>query len=155
MGINGGTLILKLADSPTRKRAGESLNLPLCAQITGAKATRTTHPRVIRGLEKLGTLLASGKQFQIQTPLFWHTKGDVIREIFKENCGPLIASSRSCAETIPRSKEKPQCGVCSQCIDRRVGIIAANASDFDPASGYEIDVFSDSLPKVVDKIMAG
>ena len=33
-------------------------------------------------------------------------------------------------------------------------MISAGAADFDPASGYETDVFSDSLPKVVDKIMA-
>ena len=78
--------ILKLEELTCYENGVVSLNLPLCAQITGAKATRTTHPRVIRGLEKLGTLLAGGKKFQIQTPLFWHTKGDVVREILKENC---------------------------------------------------------------------
>jgi len=146
--------ILKLDEITCFENGVVSLNLPVCAQITGAKATRTTHPRVIRGLEKLGTLLAGGKDFKIQTPFFWHTKGDVVAEILKEKCGPLIASSRSCAGTILRSKVKPHCGVCSQCIDRRVGMIAAGAADFDPEGSYEIDVFSDSLPKVVDKIMA-
>ena len=145
--------ILKLDELTCYENGVVSLNLPLCGQITGAKATRTTHPRVIRGLEKLGQLLAGKKGFQIHTPFFWHTKGDVVAEILKENCGPLIASSRSCAGTILRSKVKPHCGVCSQCIDRRIGVITNKADEFDPAGGYEIDVFSDTLPKVVDKIM--
>jgi hypothetical protein len=145
--------ILKLDELTCYENGVVSLNLPLCGQITGAKATRTTHPRVIRGLEKLGQLLARKKDFKIHTPFFWHTKGDVVSEILKQDCGPLIASSRSCAGTILRSKVKPHCGVCSQCIDRRIGVIANQAEAFDPASGYEIDVFSDTLPKAVDKIM--
>ena len=145
--------ILKLDELTCYENGVVSLNLPLCAQITGAKATRTTHPRVIRGLEKLGNLLAGKKGFKIHTPFFWHTKGEVVGEILKQQCGPLIALSRSCAETILRSKAKPQCGVCSQCIDRRVGVIAAGAAEFDPVSSYERDFFSETLPKVVDKIM--
>ena len=151
MGMTVAT-ILKLDELTCYENGVVSLNLPLCGQITGTKATRTTHPRVIRGLEELGKLLAGGKRFQIHTPFFWHTKGDVVREILKENCGDLIATSRSCAGTILRSKVKPHCGVCSQCIDRRIGVIAAAAAEHDPASGYEIDFFGDALPKPVDKI---
>lgn len=146
--------ILKLDELTCYENGVVSLNLPLCSQITGAKATRTTHPRVIRGLEKLGRLLAGNKTFQIRTPFFWHTKGEVVKEIVKHGCGPLIASSRSCAETILRSKVKPHCGVCSQCIDRRIGVLFAEAVQHDPVSGYERDVFHDTLPKTVHKIMA-
>ena len=34
-----------------------SLNLPLVGQVVGARATRTTHPRVLRGLEGLFSAL--------------------------------------------------------------------------------------------------
>lgn len=131
-----------------------SLNLPVCAQVVGSRATRTTHPRVVRGLGRLLTLLSNGQAFPVRTPFLWDTKADVIRRILTHGCGPLIALSRSCAETIHRSNELPHCGVCSQCIDRRVGVIAAEAEAFDPVAEYEHDVFTESLPKDSDKIMA-
>jgi hypothetical protein len=131
-----------------------SLNLPVCAQVAGGRSTRTTHPRVIRGMERLLTLVGDGKRFRLRTPFLWDTKAEVVKRILKHGAGPLIGMSRSCAETIARSNEQPHCGVCSQCIDRRVGIIAAGAEGFDPEAGYAVDVFTESLPKDADKIMA-
>jgi len=146
--------MLKLDELTCFENGVVSLNLPLCEQIVGAKATRTTHPRVIRGLEQLAKLMAGGKDFQIRTPFFWNTKGEVVEKIIKNKCESLIGLSRSCAGTILRSNAKPQCGVCSQCIDRRVGVLAAGGRDYDPAEGYAVDFFRESLPKTVDKIMA-
>ena len=131
-----------------------SLNLPVCAQVVGGRATRTTHPRVIRGMERLLTLVADGRPFRLRTPFLWDTKAEVVKRILKHGAGPLIALSRSCAETIHRSNDQPHCGVCSQCIDRRVGVIAAGGEEFDPQAGYAVDVFTESLPKDADKIMA-
>lgn len=131
-----------------------SLNLPVCAQVAGGRATRTTHPKVIRGMERLVRLVAERDGFRLVTPFLGDTKADVIQRIKNRNCGELIGMSRSCAETMHRSNEQPHCGVCSQCIDRRVAVIAADAERFDPLPGYAIDVFTQSLPKNVDKIMA-
>jgi len=79
------------------------LNLPVCAQVAGGRSTRTTHPRVIRGMERLFTLVSDGKPFRLRTPYLWDTKAEVIRRIVKHGGGPLIGLSRSCAETIGRS----------------------------------------------------
>jgi hypothetical protein len=129
-----------------------SLNLPVCAQVIGGRATRTTHPRVLDGFERLFTLLAN-EPFKVENPFLWDTKAEVIRRIMAAGCGELIGLSRSCAETRHRSNEESHCGTCSQCLDRRFGIIAAKAEALDPSPQYEIDVFTESRPKAEDKIL--
>ncbi|HYG33894.1 MAG TPA: 7-cyano-7-deazaguanine synthase, partial [Clostridia bacterium] len=110
-----------------------TMNLPVCAQVVGARATRTTHPRVLAGFETLFSLVA-GSRFRVENPFVWDTKADVIKRIVKHGCGDLISASVSCAHTWTFSHEFPHCGTCSQCIDRRVGIVAAGAENFDPAN---------------------
>lgn len=118
-----------------------SLNLPVCAQVIGGRATRTTHPRALAGFQELFSLLAEEK-FTVENPFLWFTKGEVVKKITAANCGPLIASSRSCAHTWETTNEHTHCGVCSQCIDRRFGIVAAQADEFDPPAHYAVDVFT-------------
>lgn len=129
-----------------------SLNLPVSAQVVGGRATRTTHPRVLAGFQNLLSLLA-GETFSVENPFLWKTKGEVAKIIVAAECGPLILPSRSCAHTWETTNEHTHCGVCSQCIDRRFGIIAAQAEEFDPVAQYRLDVFTQSLPKDEDKIM--
>jgi len=129
-----------------------SLNLPVCAQVVGGRATRTTHPRVLAGLQDLLSLLAEEK-FTVESPFLWLTKGEVVKKILDHGCGELIAPSRSCAHTWETTNEHSHCGVCSQCIDRRFGVIAAKAEVFDPVAQYRLDVFRQSRPKDEDKIM--
>ncbi|MGO8838317.1 MAG: 7-cyano-7-deazaguanine synthase [Limisphaerales bacterium] len=129
-----------------------SLNLPVCAQVVGGRATRTTHPRVLAGFQNLLSLLAD-EPFTVENPFLWKTKGEVVKIITAAECGLLIERSRSCAHTWENTNEHPHCGVCSQCIDRRFGIIAAKAEAFDPVAQYKVDVFTQSPPKDEDKIM--
>ncbi|WCJ60323.1 7-cyano-7-deazaguanine synthase [Fontisphaera persica] len=129
-----------------------SLNLPVCAQVVGGRATRTTHPKVLDGLQKLLTLVAN-EPFAVENPFVWTTKGDVVKKIVQADCGPMIAYSRSCAHTWDTSNTHTHCGVCSQCIDRRFGMVAAKAEQFDPLDQYKIDIFTEARPKDEDKIM--
>ena len=130
-----------------------SLNLPVCAQVIGGRATRTTHPRVLAGFQELFSLLA-GDKFTVENPFLWNTKGEVVNKIKAAGCGSLIASSRSCAHTWETTNEHTHCGVCSQCIDRRFGIIAAGAEEHDPLNLYSLEIFTQSPPKDADKIMS-
>lgn len=130
-----------------------SLNLPICAQVVGGRATRTTHPQVLQGFQDLFSLL-SEEVFIVENGFLDKTKADVVRIITQADCGAMIAKSISCAHTRGRSSEHPHCGTCSQCIDRRFGIVAAGAIDLDPADQYAIDVFTGALPKGLDRIMA-
>jgi hypothetical protein len=129
-----------------------SLNLPVCAQVVGGRATRTTHPMVLDGFQKLFTIVAN-EQFVVENPFVWTTKGDVVKKIVQAECGPMIPYSRSCAHTWETNNTHTHCGVCSQCIDRRFGMVAAEAEQFDPVGQYKIDIFTQARPKDEDKIM--
>lgn len=130
-----------------------SLNLPVCAQVVGSRATRTTHPRVIAGFSKLFTLL-SGKTFDVSNPFLWNTKAEVIKKIIDAGLPETIKDSNSCAHTWERRAEITHCGSCSQCIDRRIAIIAAGAEAYDPSSQYKTDIILGSRPTEDDKILS-
>lgn len=129
-----------------------ALNLPVCAQVVGGRATRTAHPRVLDGFQRLVSLVA-GEPFVFENPFIWTTRGEAIKKIVEADCGELIAPSTSCAHVWELTKEVTHCGTCSQCIDRRLGVIAAGAEEFDPAGQYRTNIFTQSLPKDIDKTM--
>ena len=73
-------------------------------------------------------------------PFLWQTKADVVRTIAQHGCGDLIPLTTSCAAVRNFSMTRQQCGVCSQCVERR---IATAATDFDGADGpYQTDFFA-------------
>lgn len=130
-----------------------SLNLPICAQVVGSRATRTTHPRVLAGFEKLFSLIGE-LPFTVENPFLWKTKAEVIKVITDAGFGSSIAESVSCAHTWERKNTVTHCGTCSQCLDRRIAILAADAEKFDPLDSYKYDVFTQQRPSDEDKILA-
>ncbi len=129
-----------------------SLNLPVSAQVIGSRATRTTHPRALAGFQKLFSLLGN-TPFTVENPYLWQTKADIIQKIIKASCGDMIRFSTSCAHTWERTKEHTHCGGCSQCIDRRLAIMAADADSLDPIAHYRRDIFIDPRPADDDKMI--
>jgi hypothetical protein len=78
----------------------------------------------------------------------------VVRSIVDAGGGrSLIATSISCAHTWERTLEHTHCGGCSQCIDRRFAIIAADAEQLDPLGHYKTDIFTQARNKDEDRIM--
>ena len=75
-----------------------SCNLPVCAQVVGGRASRTTHPRVLRGYEQLFGLLFDCP-FEVQNPFLFKTRADVIGLLRASGHADLIARSVSCART--------------------------------------------------------
>jgi 7-cyano-7-deazaguanine synthase in queuosine biosynthesis len=73
-----------------------SVNLPYCTQVVGARASRTTHPRVLAGLTRLFTALA-GQRFTVENPFRDKTKADLVRLLAEAGCADLIRHTRSCA----------------------------------------------------------
>ena len=135
-----------------------SLNLPVCAQVVGGRATRTTHPRVMKGFQDIISLVA-GEPFTVENPYIWKTKADVVKVITDAGCHDLIGHSMTCTHTWEMTNQHTHCGGCSQCIDRRFAVLAAQADQHDPVEHYKFDVFTQSRDaqdqkKNVDKIMA-
>lgn len=129
-----------------------SLNLPVCAQVVGGRATRTTHPKAIKGFEQILSLVA-GEQFAVKTPFIWKTKAKIVEIITRAGCQEMIAASTTCTHTWEMTKKFTHCGSCSQCIDRRFAVIAAKADSYDPSGAYKTDIFTQSMSKDADKIM--
>lgn len=141
----GATIANMLGQSNVRfyENGVLSMNLPVCAQVVGGKATRTTHPRVLHGFQTLLSMVAD-HPFTVDNPFLWKTKGEVVGMVLKSGCADLIGPSISCTHTWEMTKAHSHCGTCSQCVDRRFSIIAAGADEHDPLAQYKVDVFTQS-----------
>jgi 7-cyano-7-deazaguanine synthase in queuosine biosynthesis len=120
-----------------------SFNFPRREDQTNARASRTTHPKTMRLLEVLFSLVAD-RPIKIAQPFLWKTKVDVLGKIQGAGHEMLIASSVSCSET-RTTRTRPQCGNCFQCIDRRLAAFAARVTDADHPGLYEHDVNTEPL----------
>jgi len=116
-----------------------SLNLPPSAQVVGARATRTTHPQTLNGFAKLFSLLAD-TTFTVENPFLWKTKTEVLELLSNSGCSELIKFATSCTHTWEMTKLHTHCGTCSQCIDRRFAVLAANQGSVDPSEAYKVDL---------------
>jgi len=130
-----------------------SLNLPMSSQVVGGRATRTTHPQTLDYFQKLMRLIVEG-DFTVENPFLYKTKSAIVSLITGEKCGDLIKYSMSCAHAWQQDNLHHHCGTCSQCIDRRVAIIAADAQSFDEDNDYLIDFFTEDVDKKKDDFEA-
>jgi hypothetical protein len=115
-----------------------SFNLPTSLQVLGGRASRTTHPRALRGLADLvGRLFEC--TFEIENPYLWTTKVEVLQQVKAAGFARLCAKTISCTRTLDRTIQHSHCGRCSQCIDRRLVALAAGFDDSeDPEVMYEV-----------------
>ena len=131
-----------------------SINLPLAQHVLGTRATRTTHPQTLHEFSDLFSLIASCDA-RIENPFIWHTKADVVRKIADVGCGSLIPETFSCTRVRATARHgKKHCGVCSQCLDRRFGILAANCGHHEPDTGYAVELFRGVRKPGPDTVMA-
>jgi hypothetical protein len=130
-----------------------SLNLPIDDQVVGTRASRTTNPLALVALEGLGGKVA-GAPFAVDNPFITKTKGEVIEVLLRHGASGLIPHTCSCTRTMQQRRQAWHCGVCSQCIDRRFGIVAAGAANFDPISDYRTDPLFGARPEREDQVMA-
>ena len=129
-----------------------SINLPISPAVVGARASRTTHPRVICGFQRLLSAVA-GKTIEVDNVYRWDTRADVIRRLAAAGCAGLLGQTISCGATRVMTARQPHCGMCTQCIDRRFAVLAAGQEANDSADGYRIDVLigdrTDGDPRLV------
>lgn len=118
-----------------------SLNFSIQTDVINARASRTTHPKTLGLLKEFYRLF--DESFDIVAPYYRKTKEDVVKVFQKLNRLDLIASSISCSATRTKHSMCPHCGCCSQCIDRRFAIFAAELTDYD---GEYADDFIREIP---------
>lgn len=118
-----------------------SLNLPVADEVLQARASRTTHPMSLEMLQLLFSRILN-KSFAVDNPYIFLTKSEVVQRLALSGHADLIGLSCSCAHTWFQTKTQWHCGRCSQCIDRRVAVLAANADPHDSETDYVEDVFT-------------
>jgi len=123
-----------------------SIHLPFSEQLVGTRASRTTHPRTIRLMSEFFSALFES-DFRVENPFIWKTKADIVRLIKNGGFDRLINLSNSCTRTRIADKQNSHCGVCSQCIDRRLAVEHEGLGEADPESQYRTRLFVDELPK--------
>lgn len=130
-----------------------SVNLPVAGHVLGTRATRTTHPKVLADLQRLFSLLLN-ETVVVDNPHFWKTKADVVNTIAQHECADLIGESFSCTRVRGARADARHCGLCSQCIDRRLGVLAAGLAPHDPEDGYRVELFRGEREPGTDITMA-
>lgn len=121
-----------------------SLNLPINDQFVGALASRATHPKFLERLNRLMDLVLR-RPVAISNPLQLRTRPEALGILRSAKVEQLIGLTLSCSNGARLPAATPQCGGCSQCIDRRFATIAANLEPYDPVDRYQQDVFVDVL----------
>lgn len=122
-----------------------SLNFPLADEVLGARASRTTHPQALYHFGELFSLVTSrptNRPFVVDNPFLHLTKREVVQRIACGGAEHLIELSCSCAHTLHKGKSQWHCGTCSQCIDRRIAVLAAGLDAADPERDYVVNVFT-------------
>lgn len=118
-----------------------SINLGFTQDILGARATRTTHPKALRGFEEIFSGLTE-RSVSIRTPLLWQTKREVTGKLAACGFERLLMKTASCTRPRQWTTTRHHCGVCSQCIDRRFAVLAAGMAAHDPADNYGVDLLT-------------
>jgi 7-cyano-7-deazaguanine synthase in queuosine biosynthesis len=120
-----------------------SINLPKEGDEFLARASRTTHPKTIGLLQKFYNIFSEDIFFS--APYIRKTKTDIMQVFPLFNETVLIQDTISCSATRTKPQSLPHCGCCSQCIDRRFAIYAANLDESGSADLYAND-FIEKIP---------
>jgi 7-cyano-7-deazaguanine synthase in queuosine biosynthesis len=120
-----------------------SINLPKRQDLINSRASKTTHPKTLGLMEELFTMI-NEKVFKIEQPFFKNTKTDIVNKIVEYNGGDIINSSISCSVSRNTEQGFTHCGICSQCIDRRLAIFSNGSEEYDEGI-YNFDFIRDNI----------
>jgi hypothetical protein len=116
-----------------------SVNLPLMAGMVGSQATRSSHPRFLRLMSDLVSLVADFP-VTFRLPFFDRTKAEVVRGLCRVGLSDLAYSTTSCVHYPLRHPRYKQCGTCIACLERRLALFTAGIEE--PADSYRHNLFS-------------
>jgi len=121
-----------------------ALNFSKRGGMLNARASRTAHPKTIRLLQKLLSIV-SETTIEIKQPFAFKTKTEVVQVLKNHKQLDLINSSVSCSRTFNKLGQATHCGQCSQCIDRRFAAYAAGCDSADEGGIYAFDFIHEKI----------
>ena len=130
-----------------------SVNLPINRQFVGALATRSTHPKFIRLFNQLLGFVFPHPPL-VQNPMWNQTRSEALQTLMETGNADLLDITISCSRPRGLPRAMPQCGYCSQCVDRRFGAIHAGLEEHDPGERYVVDIFTDELSEGEERTVA-
>lgn len=130
-----------------------SLNLPINAQLLGAKASRSTHPKFLRLFTRLSGLIYD-REVRLVNPLWAKTRAEGLADLKAARLDGLLEATNSCSHPRNLPKLQAHCGTCAQCIDRRFATLATGLEEYDPGERYRLDIFRQALPEGAARTMA-
>lgn len=127
---------------------------PINAQLVGALATRSTHPKFIDYFNRLVGSLFPVRSPVTSNPFLFLTRPEVLGLLTTYSMAELLQATNSCAHSRNRPLISPHCGVCSQCVERRFASIACGLEEHDLIDQYGRDIFLHDLPEGTARTMA-
>lgn len=122
-----------------------SLNFPRRQDAMNARASRTTHPKVLSLMSHLFCKIVD-KEVTIENPFWNQTKTDIFTILNKDRIGRnLINSAVSCSRGSRNRNSATHCGQCFQCVDRRFAAYAAGLQDVDNEGIYSMNICADTI----------
>jgi 7-cyano-7-deazaguanine synthase in queuosine biosynthesis len=118
-----------------------AINLPINGTQVGTFNSRAVNPITLARMAEFVRTL-TGKSFTIHNPFLLHTKGEMCSHKIIKKLASYIPETFSCDGFPVHAKGRPQCGTCTSCLLRRVSIMGAGLTEFDPGSGYLVDLLS-------------
>ncbi|MDP9369500.1 MAG: 7-cyano-7-deazaguanine synthase [Chloroflexota bacterium] len=115
-------------------------------QLVGALASRGTHPKFLALFNRFIHRVFDGT-VEVTNPLWNRTRAEALATLKDAGYQALLRQTYSCGKMQGRSRGKPNCGGCSQCIDRRFAVIAAGLDEHDLVDRYEFDLFAEQVPE--------
>lgn len=124
-----------------------SINLSKRQDLINGRASRTTHPKTLGLLQKVLSGVFD-RTFTIRHPFIHLTKTEVVSVLKQYSKPELITATVTCTKTFDKFDSRANashCGFCSQCVDRRFAMYAAQLEQHDAV--YNFDLATESFPK--------
>lgn len=118
-----------------------AFNLPYDASQLGTMNSRAVNPSALLRMENfIGKI--TGQKFRIENPYLFKTKGEMCRSEIVGKLAQTINETFSCDGFPVRTAGKPQDGICTSCLLRRVSLESAGLREFDNSNSYLTDLVS-------------
>lgn len=115
-----------------------AINVPLMAGMVGSMATRGCHPKFLRLMSHLVSLVAE-REITFRLPFLDRTKGEMVRALRDGGFADLARRTVSCARYPLGYRCYEPCGVCSACVFRRQAMLFGGVEE--PMGTYSFDLF--------------